>query len=220
MNVFRLIGDMSHLLSFFVLLFKMYSSNSVAGISLKTQELYCLVFIARYLDIFWNFISLYNTVMKIAFIGLSLLIVYTIRFGKPHSATYDGEADSFPYHYLVVPCAVLGVLINQNHSDPTEWLWTFSLYLEAVAIIPQLFLLQKQGTCENITSHYVALLGMYRFFYLLNWVYRYFHEYHYSQIIVWVCGIVQTALYMDFFANYFATKKKGLNADVSLALPV
>ena len=102
-----------------------------------------------------------------------------------------------------------------------QWLWAFSIYLEAVAIIPQLFLLQKQGECENITSHYVAMLGMYRFFYLLNWVYRYFHEYHYSQIIVWVCGVVQTALYMDFFANYFAQKKKSLNAPVKLpSLPV
>ena len=42
-----------------------------------------------------------------------------------------------------------------------------------------------QGECENITSHYIALLGSYRFFYMLNWVYRYLHEYHYSQIIVW-----------------------------------
>ena len=102
-----------------------------------------------------------------------------------------------------------------------QWLWAFSIYLEAVAIIPQLFLLQKQGECENITSHYVAMLGMYRFFYLLNWIYRYFHEYHYSQIIVWVCGVVQTALYMDFFANYFSQKKKGLNTAVKLpSLPV
>jgi ER lumen protein retaining receptor len=30
----------------------------VTGISLKTQELYALVFICRYLDLFTNFISL------------------------------------------------------------------------------------------------------------------------------------------------------------------
>ena len=65
MNIFRLIGDMSHLFSFFVLLYRIFSSKSVAGISLKTQELYCIIFVARYLDIFWNFISLYNTIMKV-----------------------------------------------------------------------------------------------------------------------------------------------------------
>jgi len=56
---------MAHLLSFLVLLFKVHGSRSVAGISLKTQELYALVFITRYLDLFWNFYSLYNSIMKV-----------------------------------------------------------------------------------------------------------------------------------------------------------
>ena len=59
--------------------------------------------------------------------------------------------------------------------------WAFSIYLEAVAILPQLFLLQKQGEVENLTSHYVAALGAYRALYLLNWVYRYFTEEDYQQ---------------------------------------
>lgn len=33
---------------------------SAAGISLKTQFLYALVFVCRYLDLFWNFSSMYN----------------------------------------------------------------------------------------------------------------------------------------------------------------
>ena len=56
---------------------------------------------------------------------------------------------------------------------------------------------------------------------LLNWVWRYFHEYHYSQIIVWTCGVVQTALYCDFFYNYFMAKRRGVDAPVKIAaLPV
>lgn len=37
---------------------KRLSTGSGAGISLKTQELYALVFIMRYLDLFTTFISL------------------------------------------------------------------------------------------------------------------------------------------------------------------
>jgi hypothetical protein len=55
----RLTGDMLHLLSFVVLLRKIYATKSCRGISLKTQELYTLVFTCRYLDLFWNFISLW-----------------------------------------------------------------------------------------------------------------------------------------------------------------
>jgi len=220
MNIFRFIGDMAHLMSFLVILVKMQGTKSAAGISLKTQQLYLLVFVTRYMDLFWNFISPYNTVMKSAFILLSLASVWMMTAGE-QAKTYDAASDSFPYAYLVIPCAILGVVCNQDHTSPTEWLWAFSIYLEAVAIIPQLFLLQKIGFCENITSHYVFLLGIYRFFYLLNWVWRYFHEYHYSQIIVWVCGVVQTALYMDFFLNYFQSKRSGgINQTVKLGLPV
>eukprot|EP01043_Picozoa_sp_COSAG02_P013241 COSAG02_NODE_526_length_20707_cov_11.431337_14_plen_184_part_00 len=36
-----------------------------AGISLKTQILYVIVFCTRYMDLFWNFASLYNWCMKV-----------------------------------------------------------------------------------------------------------------------------------------------------------
>ena len=45
------------------------------------------------------------------------------------------------------------------------------------------------GGSENLTSHYIFLLGMYRLFYLFNWVYRYATEENYVQPIVWVSGI-------------------------------
>lgn len=40
-------------------------------------------------------------------------------------------------------------------------------------MLPQLFLLQRTGEVENLTSHYIFTLGGYRAFYLLNWIYRY-----------------------------------------------
>jgi len=41
-----------------VLLLKINATKSCAGVSLKTQELYLLVFVTRYLDLFYSFISL------------------------------------------------------------------------------------------------------------------------------------------------------------------
>ena len=48
------------------------------GLSLKTQALYVLVFITRYLDIFTHWVSLYNTFMKLFFIVSSCYIIYLI----------------------------------------------------------------------------------------------------------------------------------------------
>lgn len=216
MNIFRFMGDMSHIISFILLLHKIVKGKSAAGISLRTQEMYAIVFCSRYIDLLWNFSSLYNTVLKIGFVGASLAIVYYIRYSSPQKSTYNAEEDSFPTQYLLAGCAVLGVLINQDHRSPFEMVWAFSIYLEAVAILPQLFLLQKQGEVENLTSHYVAALGAYRALYLLNWMYRYFTEDDYQQRIVWISGIIQTALYCDFFYHYYQSKRGGLNQSVKL----
>ena len=55
------------------------------GFSLRTQEIYLLIFVARYNDLFYEFISIYNTCMKIAFIILTLLIIYLMKFQFPYS---------------------------------------------------------------------------------------------------------------------------------------
>ena len=88
---------------------------------------------------------MYNWVLKVGFISASVAIVYIMRYGAPQKATYNAENDSFPIQYLVAPCAVVGLIINQDHYSLFEIVWAFSVYLEAVAILPQLFLLQKLG---------------------------------------------------------------------------
>lgn len=88
-------------------------------------------------------------------------------------------------------------------------LWTFSIYLESVAILPQLFMVSKTGEAESITSHYLFALGSYRALYILNWIYRYVSEDHYDLIAI-VAGIVQTVLYCDFFYLYI-TKGKSVS---------
>ena len=95
MNVFRFIGDMSHLASFFFLLQRIYTKRNVAGISLKTLELYLLVFLTRYLDLFFSYISLYNSTMKILYIGMSGAVVYLIRKVEPWKSSYKEDEDTF-----------------------------------------------------------------------------------------------------------------------------
>jgi len=205
MNIFRALGDLVHLISILILLLKIRATKNCAGISLKTQELYSLVFVTRYLDIFWTF-DLYLTTMKIIYISSSFAIVYLMRTTYKHS--YDREHDSFRIIFLIVPCALLALFINYEFYI-FEILWTFSIYLESVAIMPQLFLLQRTGEVENITSDYIFSLGSYRMLYLLNWIYRYFTEPSYVQWIVWISGAIQSALYCDFFYYYIISKYYG-----------
>eukprot|EP00878_Enallax_costatus_P030157 GHUV01032814.1.p1 GENE.GHUV01032814.1~~GHUV01032814.1.p1 ORF type:complete len:227 (+),score=35.82 GHUV01032814.1:90-770(+) len=114
-------------------------------------------------------------------------------------------------------CAQTHMQASSSHStwSMLQILWTFSIYLEAVAILPQLVLLQRTQNIDNLTGNYVFLLGSYRALYILNWIYRYFTEQHYRQWLVWFCGVVQTVIYCDFFYYYILSWRN----NEKLALP-
>ncbi|KAJ3127188.1 endoplasmic reticulum retention protein [Nowakowskiella sp. JEL0407] len=122
-------------------------------------------------------------------------------------ATWDPLIDTLRVEFLIVPCMVLALLINYQFTF-MEVMWAFSVYLESVAILPQLFQLTRTGEAETITTHYLFALGAYRALYLVNWIYRYFVEHKVDGIAV-VAGIVQTALYLDFFYVYFTKVLRG-----------
>uniref|UniRef100_A0ABI7YDP8 ER lumen protein-retaining receptor n=1 Tax=Felis catus TaxID=9685 RepID=A0ABI7YDP8_FELCA len=184
------------------------------GISGKSQILFALVFTTRYLDLFTNFISVYNTVMKVVFLLCAYVTVYMI-YGK-FRKTFDSENDTFRLEFLLVP--VIGLSFLENYSfTPLEILWTFSIYLESVAILPQLFMISKTGEAETITTHYLFFLGLYRALYLANWIRRYQTENFYDQIAV-VSGVVQTIFYCDFFYLYVTKVLKGKK--LSLPMPI
>ena len=69
---------------------------------------------------------------------------------------------------------------------------------------------------ENLTSHYVFALGAYRALYIIHWIMRYVDLGLISYISVGA-GIVQTALYADFFYYYFQAIREG---KATMTLPV
>ena len=124
--------------------------------------------------------------MKLIFLVSSLTIIYYMRLHPGVRRSYDKEQDTFRVPFLLVPCALLALLVNQGfefmevsccspgivqseqHRHNTlfpdtrkvmQILWTFSIYLEAVAILPQLVLLQRTQNIDNLTGNYVFLLG-------------------------------------------------------------
>ncbi|CAN6486486.1 unnamed protein product [Victoria cruziana] len=144
--------------------------------------------------------------MKIIFLATSVCIVWYMRYHKVVKQTYNKDQDTFRHYFLILPCFALALLVHRSFTV-MEILWTFSLYLEAVAILPQLVLLQRSSNIDNLTVNYVFLLGAYRALYLLNWIYRFFTEHHRARWIPWVSGLIQTALYADFFYYYIKSWK-------------
>lgn len=213
MNIFRLLGDLSHLISILILLNKMTQTKSCAGISFKSQALYFIVYITRYIDLFWTFTnSPYNTIFKILFLISSAYTIHLMT--NAYKPTHDPNLDTFRVQYLLAGSAVLAIIFPVSYT-PYEILWAFSIWLESVAILPQLFMLQRTGEAETITTHYLFALGIYRALYIPNWIWRHFAEGRVDGIAV-LAGIVQTVLYSDFFWIYYTKVLKGKR----FALPV
>lgn len=206
---------MLHLLSIMLLVFKLHRTRSCSGVSCRMQELYAMVFIFRYMDLLWSYISLYNSAMKITYITATLYLVYLMRYSRPISQTYDRSQDNFPYEvYILGPCFLLGIIFTDEYSL-SDILWSTSIWLESVSILPQLVLLQHMREVENLTSDFVGTMGAYRALYIVNWVYRYFTE-DYVNWVGWIGGLLQTGLYCDFFYYYAKSKWYGSK----LVLPV
>ncbi|ADM11759.1 ER lumen protein retaining KDEL receptor 2 [Encephalitozoon intestinalis ATCC 50506] len=218
-DAFRFCGDFLHVASKIVLITKITKTRSCSGLSLKTQFLYAMVFVFRYIDLLdlhvESPLEVYNFIMKILFIGFQVLILFLMRF--KYFSTYDKKWDKFNILVLIIPCFVLSLYFARDSGSFSKYvpkvLYISSLFLESVSILPQLVQLQEAGESETMTSKYILLLGLYRASYTVYFIVKRFYNIRNTGNIPIACGIVQTLLYMDFFAVYYkhVFRKSGIS---------
>lgn len=215
-----------------MLLIKTLMGKSSAGISLKSLQCYTVVFFFRLLSIIWHegylpFDRSGDFVYQfVEFCSLVMCIVSIVLITGKYKETYRLNDDSFgnlkiPSEfgalYLIVPSLILAVLIHPKLNNVwwSDICWTFALYTEAVAVLPQLFMFQKAGgVVEAYTSHYVFSLGFARLLQLWFWLSSY-HElsdknsWSFVGIFVLVAQALQMLLMADFFYFYISSVRKG-----------
>ena len=80
-------------------------------------------------------------------------------------------------------CTLPPLLACRRHSPvpaAAQILWQTSIYLEALAMLPQLQIVARQpASVDNAACVYILLVGAYRGFYVINWVHRYLHEFRF-----------------------------------------
>ncbi|KAJ5751879.1 hypothetical protein N7520_008796 [Penicillium odoratum] len=217
-NVFRYLADISHLVSICILIWAIHKNKSAEGVSLLTQLLYGLVFVTRYLDIFkgssWNFghgASLWNILFKLFYLTSSFYVVFIMM--KVFPRTRERERAWKLGIYSVAGSLVLApiAIAVLERGFPPAWFmelcWAFSIILESVCVLPQLLLLRQTTVPTVIDSYYLAALGSYRAFYILNWLVRGFGSEHSWDLIAFVFGLVQTAFYVDFAWVYYSRQR-------------
>ena len=108
----------------------------------------------------------------------------------------------------VLTPVVVGInILGKNGTYFSDILWTFSIILESVCVIPQLLLLRQTTVPTVIDSFYLLTLGSYRGFYILNWIVRLASPEHHFEWRAVLFGVVQTAFYIDFAWVYWTRQR-------------
>lgn len=116
MNVFRILGDVSHTASKCILIYSIHHNQSAEGVSLLTQLLYILVFGTRYLDLFWvpPWWSWWNFVLKLFYIGSSAYIVWVMMrvFARTREKEYGWKLATWSLTGTVVSAPLVCLVFN------------------------------------------------------------------------------------------------------------
>jgi ER lumen protein retaining receptor len=224
-------GALSRMFGFGILIVKMFKTQKATGVSAKTLQLYMITFACRLFSILrhegylpydksgdW----LYHVIefLSLGFTGAALF--FTMSMFK---SSYQKEFDKFgEMHvppgmgaiYLVVPCFLVACFVHPglNQDFLSDVSWTFAMYLETAALVPQLYMFQKQtnGVVELLTAHFVAALGFGRILEFVFWLYSYHELAHKSGsnmagYMALFAQFSQILLMLDFFWYYYQAVK-------------
>ena len=185
------------------------------GVSLITQMLYALVFVTRYLNIFWvspagSALNVWNFVLKNFYIISSFYIVFLMMriYARTREREKAWRLGAYCLGGSVILAPMITAIADGKRTGFIEILWTFSIILESVCVIPQLLLLRQTTVPTVIDSFYLLTLGSYRAFYILNWIVRVTtppkHHFEWRAVLF---GIIQTAFYVDFAWVYWSRQR-------------
>merc|ERR1719261_1641703 len=155
--------------------------GGVQGISKGSLTMQCLVYGLRLSSSTWlkGYIPTDSTgdglyqFMDIATLGLAIYLIHCCI--NTYQGSYQWELDNLQIKLLVMACGCLAVLVHPDLNDRPifDIAWTASLYIDSVAMLPQLWMMTRSGGTLLLTAHYVAAMALSR---LLNFVF-WFHGY-------------------------------------------
>jgi len=218
-------SSMISMMSLLMMLFKIEMAKSVQGVSMNMIISFLLFLSCRAASIiFWQGYLPYDAtgdwmyqfveVIQVAICGLILfrgMVTY-----KDTAA--DSEFDSLNPLYLIGPAFIMGLLIhpNLNLSFVGDFLWAFSMYLEAVSGLPQLVLFHKESAVKSFTSHFLFAQFLGKAASLLFWLFTHVEladESRFPGYWIIIMQGVQILIMADFIYQYINCISKGVSVE-------
>lgn len=197
---------LSYLIQLFasgILLYRILSVKSIYGLSVDTQICFLCSTICRCVWT-WNtrifdsgsiFASIAilelgaSAASAVCLVHLFRKLIHTTTMRSPMPLSV----------YVLVPVALLlAWLINPGEwfSFTAQGLVAFTMYVEALALVPQLYLIRKMDDVEALTSHYIGLLVIARAVRMIFWVVMYTEGQWF--LCLFLADLLHTAMSADY----------------------
>lgn len=203
------IGYLIQHLASFLLITQIRKKLSLEGLSEETQVLYMVGAIARCV---WVFDT---RLMYFPLIWLELLLsigfsAYILTLFRKYNHTIISRPSVFLSYKTIIPvCLVLSFFLHPGAKNKyyltIQMLVSFTMFLEASALLPQLHLIRKAGFADVNIGRYITLLGISRLFRLTFWIIMYMEGDSFLYLVL--ADILHTIFVADFVYYYIKSKK-------------
>lgn len=225
------LGAAVQCLGFCLLRLKVRKQKGAAGISSRTLQMFATAYVCRLFSTLQ-----YNGYLPVDRSGdwvyqlcdvASLLIVVSLlaSLHSVHLETYESSLDTCAIHPFIGGALVLAYLIHPglNNRPIPDFMWTAALYIESVAMVPQLFMISKAkgGEVESLASHYIACVFVSRLLMMSFWMHSYPElapkgaDFNFPGYGVMGAQLLQVVLFGDFMWYYV----KSLRDSSKMVLP-
>jgi len=224
------LGAAVQCLGFCLLRLKIRQQRGAMGISSRTLQMFAVMYVCRLFSTMQ-----YNGYLPVdrtgdwvyqacEFTALVVCISVLASVHSQHESTYEKENDTCAIWPFVIGCFVLSFLVHPslNNRRIPDMAWTAALYLESVAMVPQLYMMSKKGgEVETLASHYIACVFVSRLLMMSFWINSYPElkpkgaDFNLPGFGVMGAQALQVVLFGDFMWYYV----KGIRTSSKMVLP-
>jgi len=166
-----------------LLVYKVAKTKTVSGLSARSLEMYVAFFLFRlssslfkngYIPVDRSGDWVYQATDIVSLL-LTLQLLYCLHV--THRSSYQQQLDTVEMWRCIPACILVAIFIHGdlNDSPAFDIIWTVSLNLDTVALIPQLWMVYKLGerqgekALSGLNAHYVAAMVTSRFLAFWFW---------------------------------------------------
>jgi len=208
-----LLSSYIQLLALAIMAREIRATRSVHGLSLEMMMCYVAAVVARFASI--GFEDHYMPgdkdvehfaylVLELATLGTAVYVIYMVGM---YMQTYEQEIDRTKMYYLAVPAFLFALVFGPswNESAFCNTAWTFALYLECMAGLPQLMMFKMAKKPVPFVAKFLFTIAIAKAISFGFWAW-YLYEYGVWSC-VYICGAqaVQLLWMGEFIHKYVAS---------------